>query len=397
MTSVPTQNIMSRIQELSPQNELAFNQETETETERESWAREIAGKGNYEKIARELINSGLIEREKYRVREKYHRVFDALPEVNDRDLEMFTILDLYHRGTAEHCAETYLLAKTKIEKRLASGVVLRNLFEREFVSTEEFFRASLLHDIGKVEIPRFIIGHTMNDDAMNIFLRGLVVDEHDPEVIARLKEATHARTSMATAEELDAYLKENHLRSVHFVPARMVLSPSELEELEERELDAEMSLMDIIRGHEEFSKSILESVGLPVESGLAGLHHNYQGSGSRYPLAFGSLHMNVDVEEFLHLADVEQALTATRGYKRGFSKPRVLRIIMEEVECGRIPGEAAYLWVDDEIHEFKLRTPENEISLDDDSDLHFVQEQLQKIRISLNDDSIHDGHWRKSE
>lgn len=386
---------MSRIQELSPQDKLTFTQETETE--RESWAREIAGKGNYEKIARELTNSGLIEREKYRVRKKYDRVFDALPEVNDRDLEMFTILDLYHKGTAEHCAETYLLAKTKIEKRLASGVVLSNLFEREFVSTEEFFRASLLHDVGKIEIPRFIIGHSMNDDAMNIFLRGLVVDKHDPEVIARLNEATHARTSMATVEELDAYLKENHLRSIHFVPARMVLSSSQLEALEERELDAEMSLMDIIRGHEEFSRSILESVGLSVESELAGLHHNYQGSGSRYPLAFGSLHMNVDIEEFLHLADVEQALTAIRGYKSGFSKPRVLRIIMEEVECGRIPKEAAYLWVDDEIHEFKLRTPENEISPDDALDLHFVQDQLEQIRISLNDDSIHEGHFRKAE
>ena len=71
--------------------------------------------------------------------QKYNRVFDTLPEVNDRDLEMFTILGSLSSGYCGHCAETYLLAKTKIEKRLASGVVLRNLFEREFVSTDEFF------------------------------------------------------------------------------------------------------------------------------------------------------------------------------------------------------------------------------------------------------------------
>ena len=59
--------------------------------------------------------------------------------------------------------------------------------------------------------------------------------------------------------------------------------------------------MDIIRGHEEFSRSIPENAGLPVESELVGLHHNYRGTGSRYPLAFGSLHMSVDIEEFLHI------------------------------------------------------------------------------------------------
>ena len=268
---------MSATQEFPPRDELAIEQEQEAKYE--VLAREIAGKGNYEKIQRELVNSGLLEREKYRVRKEYDRVFSTLPEVSDRDLEMFTILDLYHEGTAEHCAETYLLARAKVEKRLASGVILSKLFEQEFVSTEEFFRACLLHDIGKIEIPRFIIGHPMNDDAMNIFLRNLVVGEHDPSVIAHLEAEAGERPLMANAEELDLYMKQHHLRSVHFVPARMVLSTSEISELEDRGIDPEMSLMDIIRRHEEFSRSILEHMGLSVESELAGLHHNYSGSG----------------------------------------------------------------------------------------------------------------------
>ena len=255
---------MSVTQEFPPRDELAIEQEQEAKYE--VLAREIAGKGNYEKIQRELVNSGLLEREKYRVRKEYDRVFSTLPEVSDRDLEMFTILDLYHEGTAEHCAETYLLARAKVEKRLASGVILSKLFEQEFVSTEEFFRACLLHDIGKIEIPRFIIGHPMNDDAMNIFLRNLVVGEHDPSVIAHLEAEAGERPLMANAEELDLYMKQHHLRSVHFVPARMVLSTSEISELEDRGIDPEMSLMDIIRRHEEFSRSILEHMGLSVES-----------------------------------------------------------------------------------------------------------------------------------
>lgn len=373
---------MSRAQEFSLQDNIVLKKEEMMENE--ARARVIAGKGNYEKIERELVNSGLLEREKYRVRKEYDRIFSDFTEVNDHDLDMFTILDLYHRGTAAHCAETYLRAKTKIEKRLASGFVLSKLFDREFVSTDEFLRACLLHDIGKVEVPRFVIGHTMNDDAMNIFLRGLVLDLRDPDIIARIQETTGKQASMVSVKELDAYLKEHNLRSVHFVPARMVLTPSEVEELRERGIDPEMSLMDIIRSHEDFSRAILGRVGLPVESELAGLHHNYRGLGPRYPLAHGSLHISVDIEELLHIADVEQALSEVRGYKKGFSTPRVLRIIMEEVLSGRIPKEAAYLWVDDEIHEFKLGVREHELSVSDMHDLKFVQDELEKIRVVLN-------------
>ena len=363
------------------QDELATDQERILY---EAFAREIAGKGDYEKIQRELTNSGLLEREKYRVQKEYDRVFSFFTEVNDRVLEMFTILDLYHRGTAEHCAETYLRAKAKIEKRLASGFVLSTLFDQEFVSTNEFLCACLLHDIGKVEIPRFIISHTMNDDVMNIFLRGLVLDDRDPDIIARIQETAGKQLLMVSAEELDAYLKEHNLRSVHFVPARMVLASSEVAELRERGIDPEMSLMDIIRSHEDHSRIILGRAGLPVESELAGLHHNYRGLGPRYPLAEGSLHISVDIEELLHIADVEQALSEVRGYKKGFSTPRVLRIIMEEVISGRIPKEAAYLWVDDEMYEFKLKMHDSELSESDARDLRFAQDKLEEIRVSLN-------------
>ena len=106
--------------------------------------------------------------------------------------------------------------------------------------------------------------------------------------------------------------------------------------------------------------------------------------GPRYPLAEGSLHISVDIEELLHIADVEQALSEVRGYKKGFSTPRVLRIIMEEVISGRIPKEAAYLWVDDEIHEFKLKMYDSELSESDARDLRFVQDKLEEIRVSLN-------------
>lgn len=354
-------------------------------------AREIAGKGSYERIQRELENSGLLGAQVARVAEKYRDIFSSMQEVNRSDLEMFTVLELYDEGTANHCIETFRIAREKVEKRLVSGEVLGKLFEAEYVSLDEFFRACLLHDIGKVEVPRFVIQHPMNDHEMDMYLRDLVV-EHDPETVKRLEADGGVIPAVATVEELEAYLHENHLRSVHFVPARLVLSEEQVEELEARGFDPDSSLMDIIKTHESRSHDILASAGMMVESELAGLHHNYQGAGSRYPIALSALHISVDIAELLHIADVQQALSATRSYKKGLSRPRVLRIIMEEVARGRISEEAAYLWVEDDLMTNGAHA-DGVASISDAEDIRVVRTQLEHIRSRL-EDSGELGHGR---
>jgi HD-GYP domain-containing protein (c-di-GMP phosphodiesterase class II) len=368
----------------------AFQQEAEPDAE--SRARAIAGKGDFAHIEHELVMEGLLKSQSARVMEKYSYIFSQMQEVNERDLEMFTILELYDKGTARHCAETYRIAREKLEKRLASGVVLGKLFEQELVTLDEFFRACLLHDIGKVDIPRSVINHPMNDTQMDLYLRDLVVEHHDPDILARLEEAGGIKPHIATAEELEAYLKEHQLRSVHFVPARMVLHEEEVEELEERGFDPDQSIMDIIKTHEARSREILTEAGMPVEGELAGMHHNYEGATSHYPLALSSLHISVDLSELLHIADVQQALSAVRSYKTGFSKPRVLRIIMEEVRRGRIAEEAAYLWVDDDLNEFRFHS-DPVVSLEDAQHVQYVRSQLERIRTNLETDPERERRW----
>lgn len=364
----------------------------ESEPEAEARARVIAGKGDFEHITHELTMEGLLKGQTARVMEKYSYIFSQMQEVNERDLEMFTVLELYDKGTARHCAETYRIAREKLEKRLSSGVVLGKLLEQELVTLDEFFRACLLHDIGKVDIPRCVINHPMNDSQMDLYLRDLVVEDHDPEILARLEEAGGIKPHIATAEELQAYLAEHHLRSVHFVPARLVLHEEELAELEERGFDGNMSLMDIIRTHEAHSRDILTDAGLPVEGELAGMHHNYEGATSRYPLALSSLHISIDLSELLHIADVQQALTAVRSYKTGFSTPRVLRIIMEEAKRGRIAEEAAYLWVDDDLNDYRFHA-DPVVSIEDAQHVQFVRSQLERIRTNLETDPEREHRW----
>ncbi len=361
------------------------------ETEGDERARVIAGKGDFRSIRHELEMEGLLFDEVARVTKQYHDELSEIGELTERDMEMLTILDLYDPGTAAHCVETFRIAREKVTKRLSSGIILEELFARELVSTEEFFRACLLHDIGKVEIPRFVIDHPMNDSVMDLYLRDLIFEEHDAHVVARVERegGTPLPEDPAAVGE---YIREHHLRSVHFVPSRLVLSPEQVEELESRGFSGEMSLMDIIKEHELHSRRILAAEGLRVESELAGAHHNYHKEGAHYPIALGTLHASVDVAELLHIADVEQALSAHRSYKKGFSMPRVLRIIMEETQMGRIDPEAAYLWVDDELHSLSGR---EELAPSDREDLRFVRHALACIRHDIEEHLLGDD-WREA-
>lgn len=361
------------------------------ETEGDARARIIAGKGDFRSIRHELEMEGLLSDEVARVTKQYHDELSEMGELTERDMEMLTILELYDSGTARHCVETFRIAREKVTKRLSSGVILEELFARELVSPEEFFRACLLHDVGKVEIPRFVIDHPMNDSVMDLYLRDLLFEEHDPHVAERVERAGGAPLPGNPAV-ISEYLREHHLRAVHFVPARFVLSLEELTELEARGFNGDLPLMDIIKEHELHSRQILAAEGLRVESELAGAHHNYHKEGMHYPIALSALHTSVDVAELLHIADVEQALSARRSYKEGFSMPRVLRIIMEETQMGRIDPEAAYLWVDDELHSL---SGHEALTSADREDLRFVRHALACIRHDIEEDLLGDG-WREA-
>ncbi len=363
---------------------MSFETPPSRERSPEELAREIAGAGDFERILETLKNENLLEEQIERVKKKYEDVFTTIPELTDEDFERFTILELFSPETADHCAETYKIAREKIEKRLSSQVVLAELIQKEGVALEEFFRACLLHDIGKVELPNCVLHNSVHNDEMEMLLRGLVIDTPDPAVVERLKEAGDENFTFRNELDLSTYLQKHNLRSVHFVPARVLLTPEECAELRMRGFDENLSLMDIIKTHELHSREILTKAGLTVEGDLAGAHHNYENRPSRYPIALGTLHISVDVSELLHIADIKQALAGERGYnkKKRFSKPEVWSIILKEAQQGNISPEAAYVWIDDEVQSTKLHI-DKVVPIKDAECLRFVRAELERIRIEL--------------
>ncbi len=340
-------------------------------------AKEIAKDGNYQEIEAGLINENLLISEIERVREKYQEALSKINFLTEQDLKIITILELYDEELVFHSLETYRIAKEKSERVLAFNIKLVDLFASEGVSPEQFLRACLLHDIGKIEIPNFIINNAIHNQEMELLLRNLVLNEKDAPTLLKINERTGEGLDINDEAELSEILNKYNLRSVHFVPVKSILNEEEKETLVRQGFDLNLSLMDIIRTHEEHSQAILEKEGLIVESDLAGSHHNYHGKGSPYPLTLDALNISVDMAELIRIADMTEALTASRSYnKNGFSFPRVLRIILEEM---RTSSEMAYLWIEDDIKTLESK-PMNDLTLEDLQDIEYVKEKLAKIK-----------------
>jgi hypothetical protein len=315
-------------------------------------AAEIAGEGNYAAILQTLRTEGLFQDEKMRVEEEY--ALDDISFLTEGDREMFTVLDLYDPGTARHCLETYQIAKEKMEKEMLPGVSFaRILAEQEGVTLEQFYRACLFHDIGKVEVPRSVIlDHTDEGHMLEHLHHVYHMLYHD----GKIPEWLHLGED-ATEQEIDQAFRRQHvLRCIQLVPAQEVLPPEGLAEVQRFGYTGEETLADIISTHETRSGEILSAAGYAIESNLAALHHNYDKKVPEHPISVSVLQIDINLADMLHIADVSQALRSSeRTYKGAFTEPKVMRIIAEQAQERNDPSFtlAAYLWLTDDMRKYR--------------------------------------------
>ncbi|MHB0865413.1 MAG: hypothetical protein ACYC1Y_00695 [Minisyncoccota bacterium] len=309
-------------------------------------ARELAREDGFDHALHSLQEQGLLEGEVTRVKALYEeRLSGEQPFMTEEVWTAFTIMELFHPETAEHCAETYRLARDKVERHLlGSGVLLADLFAEEKVTLPIFYRACLLHDVGKVDIPYEVISNTVSDQECACLL---TLNQDDT-----LVHNAFAEHHILPTDDPDALIRDLATmgrRPMNIAPAEMLLAPETIEKLVKRGVDVSQTLAELIRPHEAHSASILEVLGFPEESKLAARHHNYQNLPIETPIAIGSLGVSVDLAEILHLADVEQAMVAHRGYKLSATNLEAMVTLVRHVEHGIINSEVVALWVRDEI------------------------------------------------
>jgi len=351
-------------------------EQADERAERERSARSIAQKGDYQAVINELEANGLLEDQINRVKEQI-----VIGFLTPENWQMLTALELYDKDTFEHCVSTYHIARDKVEKVLEDHVLIAKLIEREGVSLEQFYRACLFHDIGKIEIPNFILNNTFTDiDWIEVLCR-LVCDEHDKALSSTILAKTGISPgALSDKEFLRAVLKEKHIRAAKFVPIKESLTKEEIRELEARGFSPEMSLGKILEVHEEASERILCDAHYDVEGKLVGQHHNYKRKKMKeveIPIATSSLCISVSLADVMHLADVQQALEQRRSYKTKQSKTRVLAILAEQAQLGYISEYITYLWISDELKEM---TPEELQSESAQNDLKAVYSLLERYQ-----------------
>lgn len=351
-------------------------------SESELQAKEIAKNGDYNRIYQELIEKNLLKNEMLRVKSEYENELEEIDFLTEKDFEIFTILELYDKDLAFHSIETYKIAKDKMGRKLAFDIVLTEVFKKEDVTPEQFFRACFLHDIGKVTIPNFILNDTTDFKEMSVTLSNLIT-ENDQATIDNIQRRTGVSIQANSNVNILELLDQHHIRPVHVVPVRHILSPEKMIAFQQYNLDADLSIMDIIEPHEIESEKILKTAGLDTEAELAGSHHNYHGKGSSHPLTLETFRLTVDMSELIRIADMTEALTATRSYKKGNSRLHANRIILESVLSNHYISEVmTYIWIEDEVRKHE-EIKEEDLTMEDLEDIDFLKEHLEIIRKNI--------------
>ncbi len=369
---------------------------TKLEMERRQLASEIAREGNYEEIAKNLEEKDLLLEQMNRIQQEYEPILGQASFLFQEDsLEIWkalTILELYDTDTFKHSLGTYAIAKSKIESPIVINgetIDLKKMIENEgLVSLEQFYKACLLHDIGKIEVPHFLIASQVKNSEWAELL--LDLDEKDGEenshsclneMLAATKtklpaeiESYPETTLLQQAEKkgmLIKFLAEKELPCINYVPVVEALdnpilglhsyTTQDMQDLEKRGFSKNSPLLEIIKAHEKKSKIILESLNLENEAELVSTHHDYEdryvANYEKHPLTISSFTLSKRLSELLRLADMHEAIHTKRSYANERSQIDSLIILAKSISKQKIHPLIAHVWLTDALQ--KITSAEN--------------------------------------
>lgn len=307
------------------------------------------------RILDRLKEQGLLSEAVAHVKEHFKSEMQEMQDHFGEDCwKLLAVLELFDPETAEHCVNTYAIAKNKVEMKLWNGIVLTDAFKQEQVDLPQFYRACILHDIGKIEVPHAVLVTRVPDEQC-----ADILNEHRDDVLLprlRLKYGPQFElpTTIQDGPSLLKYLYNTlHLRPQEITPIKLLLEHPLDEEINEQlshcGCSLEDSLLEIMRTHDAYSAQILAKLGYPVEGDIAGAHHQHASLEKKYHITIGTMQVSVDLADIIHLADVENAMLSKRHYKEGSTPLKALQVLAIHAKQGLIQDYIAYLWIADEM------------------------------------------------
>ena len=356
--------------------------------EKSSEARTIARLGDFDLIEQRLHEQDLMQKERNRVRNQFSQFIEStdFPTKSEQMWDLLTILELYDPETAIHSIKTYQIAKEKIEKILSRNILFSEIIQNEGVDLERFYFACLNHDIGKVEIPHFIIQNATTKDQWREKLeKCLEREEFSTTMLSRIGFDPKDKPN---SSEIAKRITDSCLRAEELLSVREGLTEDEIRKLEQDwDISPDLSLMDIIDEHADISGNIFERKDFPIAAEIVRGHHHKTPDTSSI-VSIDSLEISSDMADILHLADVKQALESVRSYKEGFTPLQTVSTLVEHAEQGRIGKEITYFWVKDEFYKLEKHGMLNNLGFAEAKTLEYIKRFIDKFEFGENKDDL---------
>jgi hypothetical protein len=312
---------------------------------------------SYRMLRTRLAESNLLEPTVRHVEKHYERELSDSSFLTPQDWEMLAVLWLYDKETFVHSIDTYRIAHQRIHRPLylpdhSLTINLSKEFSREGVTEEQFLRACLLHDIGKLAMPiEVVTNHTTDTECVRILFA------HYDSLASSIRTALENPDGPlpATPEALLTALRTKQKRPQSLVPVRLLFTEKECLSAEEKlshlGLTLDDSILTIMRVHDTYSQKILTEEGFPIEAELAGAHHRHreQYSPTPHTITIGALQVSIDLSDIIHLADVTEAMRSQRHYKNPESSLVVLATLVAHATYHMVDPFVTYIWVADEF------------------------------------------------
>lgn len=305
------------------------------------------------------LTKNINEPDKKFVRETFRKINELSPTgaeiLNEEEIKYLAMLKQKDEITFTHSLEVLNAGKEKLR-------IFGHDLEKEGVSDKNFLKACILHDIGKINLPDCILKAAISHSNFeNIFFK---FKKQNPDFIdnrlreMKLLKETQGINDFSNDEIKKMVLDYRDLVSLEFLFAQ---EPEKLQEINDYGINPlTNSLFDVIRGHEEQSRKIIQNMETVADkkivAEIAGSHHGYKIThDGPFPVSKQVLRLTVLANELLHLADVYAALRQKRLYKERLSEMESLFILAEETQKGLFNKQIAKRWIKDSIENLEKK------------------------------------------
>lgn len=255
------------------------------------------------------------------------------PELSDRDWERLLALWLFDTETAHHSLRTYSL----VHRILRARPELVAAIQAEGVELKEEELATILHDLGKLRLPRSVLNNKLSEDEARTLLFEKL---HSSDAATLVIAANYFGHSVSTTD-VEVALAHKRVRPIFLLPIQYVASEYDIAELRARGFELnDATLMDIINQHERFTGTLIRE-DHPKESEIAAHHHHPE--LSRYPASSDLLASTSGLAtELVTMVDEIDALTFKRSYKTARPFVEALTHELERYHAGKRSALTTY-------------------------------------------------------